>query len=807
MPRRAAGLAELMLRAFRNSLIILLLLAAALAAGAWWALHSSLPQADGEASVAGLSAAVTIRYDAWQRPYVEADSLADAFTAQGWLHASHRLWQMELFRRAGRGRMAEMLGADLVTTDEQLWRFGVPQLAERLEGNASPELRTLVDAYLRGVNAAIERLRLPAPEFLLLRHTPEPWTRSDVFAVGALMAFQSAGNARKELLRLAIEGTVGSDRARLFFEDLSDREDFPFILAGAPEPGPKPPQGPRQAGADWTSALAALDAIDPRHQPLMPRFAFGSNGWVLAPQKSESGHALFAFDSHDALGLPNLFYEVHLFFGQQHRLGGWSAPGLPGVINGFNESIAWGFTNIGDSQDLFIERPAEGRPGVFLDGDTPYAAQVTTVSLPVRDAPNYSFEIITTRNGPLIHDDPPVALRWTVQDIGDLGLDGLLAFNLATDWDSFNAALDLHAGPVLNATYADTHGNIGFRTTGLLPQRATGNGLAPLPAQPGNRWRGLVPAADLPRLLNPPAGFIAAANARVNPPGSYPLVSADNASPYRMARLQAVLAEDRQYSVEDMQTLQMDWYDGQAAQVLPALLAAVADREDLAPARALLSEWLANPVAARDSAAALLFQAWYLELAEALFRPVLGDALYRRLLGESYLLSHALDNLLLSERHTDWWPAARATVLATSLAVTLQRLETALGPMPSWRLDARQRVGLHHELSKAVPELAPMLAAAPAAWGGSPATVGRASYSYRRPFRVIHGATVRAVGEMQTTPAFRAVIPGGQSGHPLSPHYADQFAAWRAGDLLLIASKPLSNGPSVSLLPAPGTTP
>ncbi len=777
-----------MSRAFRNSLLTLLLLLLALAGAGWWAVHASLPRPTGAAPLPGLSAPVSIAYDAWRRPYVTAEKLADAVAAEGWLHASHRLWQMELYRRAGKGRMAELLGAELIPTDEQLWRFGVPQLARRLQDNASRQLLDLVDAYLRGVNAGMEKPAAPPPEFLLLRHGPTAWTRDDVFAVGALMAFQSSNNAGKELLRLALHAAAGPQRAALFQEDLSELPGFPFVVSG--EPGIATKQRAFIPPWDWQSALASLDPLDPARQPLMPRLGFGSNGWVVAPEKSASGHALFAFDSHDRLGLPNLFYEVHLFFAGSRRLSGWSVPGLPGVINGFNESIAWGFTNIGDSQDLYLETAVEGRPGVFLDGDTPYAARISSVSLPVRGAPEHSFEIIHTRNGPLIHSDPPLALRWTVQDLGELGLDGLLAFNLATDWDSFNAALDLHAGPVLNATYADRDGNIGFRTAGLLPQRSRGDGLLPLPGQADHRWLGLVPAEAMPRRLNPPVGYIAAANARVSPPGSVPLVSADNAAPYRIARLQSVLGEDRQFSVADMQALQMDWYDGQAVRVLPTMLAAVDDREDLADARELLSSWLQNPVASPDSGAALLFQSWYLELAEALFHPVLGDELYRRLLSESYLVNFALDTLLLTDRHAAWWPAPRATVLATSLAITVQRLHTSQGPMSAWRLDTRQQVGLQHELSKAVAELEPLLAAAPRPWGGSPAAVGRANYSYRRPFEVVHGATVRTVGEMAATPEFSAVIPGGQSGHFLSPHYSDQFDAWLAGELLPIAAPP-----------------
>ncbi len=779
---------------------MILLVFSLLAAGGLWALlRSSLPPDRGTLTLPGLSAPVDIRYDQWQRPYIEATALADALTAEGWLHASHRLWQMELFRRAGSGRMAEMLGPELVDTDKQLWRFGVPQLARRLAANAGAETNTLIDAYVRGVNAAIDAYRTAPPEFLLLRHEVEPWSRADVFALGALMAFQSSGNAGKEMLRAALRDRLGEDAFALFLEDGSEQPDFPFVLPGrGREPDAAPAVTPQEK---WLSALEQLDRTDPARQPLMPRLAFGSNGWVVSPARSATGKALFAFDSHDALGLPNLFYEVHLFFGSGRQIRGWSVPGLPGVINGYNETIAWGFTNIGDSQDLFLETPVADRPGHFLDGDEAYAARRETVEIPVRDAAPVTLEILHTRTGPLISENPPLALRWTVHQLGDRGLDSLLAFNRARSWDEFNAALDRHAGPVLNATYADRDGNIGFRTLGLLPRRALGAGLVPLPAHPDHAWRGLVPAADMPRLSNPPAGFIAAANARVNPAGSYPLVSADNAAPYRIARLHMALAEDGLFTVEDMRRLQRDWYDGQAALLLPAMLGAVADDDRVAMEARRLRRWLDNPFAAADSGAALLFQAWYLELADAVFREPLGEALYKRLRRENYMVNFALDTLVLTDTYADWWPASRSQVLADSLARASADLKSTLGDPERWRLDRRQRVGLDHELSRAIPQLAPLLAADPQPWGGAPATVGRANYAYIRPFEVVHGATVRTVGEMSEPPTFRSVIPGGQSGHPLSPHYTDQFDAWRAGELLDIESRPRGDA-RIRLVPA-----
>ena len=761
-------------------------------------LWASLPTTSGTVQVAGLDAAISIRFDAHERPYVQAETLADALCAQGWLHASHRLWQMEMFRRAGKGRLAELLGGSMLDADRELWRIGVPQLAAQLEENATPKLSNYVAAYISGVNAAIDSLTVAPPEFLLLQSEVEPWQPADVYALGALMAYQSGRNFRNELLRLALSEKLNSKEFAIFLTDNSHRDDFPFVLP--PSSKNRPPDVEPETSADLnaTSGVGAildrLAAIDPHDSALMPRLALGSNGWVVAPEKSQSGHALFAFDSHDELGLPNLFYEVHLFFEETRQIRGWSVAGLPGVINGYNERLAWGFTNIGDTQDLFLETRSGQHPMKFKDGEEWYDARIETVSIPVngREMPE-SLDIIYTRNGPLINEYPAIALRWTPQELKGLGLDSLLDLNLARNWSEFNAALDRFAAPSLNATYADVEGNIGFRTAGILPIRGKGEGLYPLAGDvPSHRWQGIVPNTEMPRRLNPPEGYLAAANARVNTAGDGPLVSADNAAPYRIQRLQSVLGDDRLLTLDDMQRLQLDWHDSQAAQLAPTLLADLAT-EELSPlaqqALSQLETWHETPIAARDSAAALIFQQWYLEIARVVFAEPLGESLYQRLLKRNYVLNHALDALILQPDDSAWWRGDRSHKLALALEQSVSTLKQRLGPEISrWRLDAVQRVALGHELGKAEPMLAPLFNVAPRSWGGGPATLGRANYRYDKPFQVSHGATMRVVARMSATPDFKAVLPAGQSGHPLSRHYADQFEAWLSGDLHPIAA-------------------
>jgi len=775
-------------------LVALGLLAGAAAIAGMLALRASLPQRSGRWRMPGLEAPVEIRFDHRARPHVHARTLGDAFFAQGVLHARERLWQMEILSRAGRGRLAEMLGPPLLDTDRELWRSGVPQLAARIEAHASDRTRALVARYVAGVNAAIAALPARPPELLLAQVSLREWRPADVYALGAAMAFASGRNMSNELLRFAIGQRVGADAWAAFFPHEAAIPAFPYVMAQ------------RIPQERVLAALARRDALDPIEQALMPSLSFGSNGWAVAPSRSRSGEALFAFDSHDALAIPNLHYEVHLFF-EGGSLRGWSVPGLPGVINGWNDHKAWGFTNIGDSQDLFLETRDAEDPQRFLGPHGPYRARVEVVEIPVRFGDADRLEILHTRHGPLIHDDPPLSLAWAAHRVEDIGLDGLFDLNRATDWASTSDALDRLPAPSAAATYADVEGHVAFRVVGALPRRGRGEGLVPLPGhEAGVEWQGLVPMHELPRLVDPPAGFVAAANARVNPPGTQPLVSADNAPGYRIARIQSVLAERRDHTPEHMRALQTDWRNGQAERLGERLLRDLDGQELPATARRardLLRRWLARPVNAPDAAAPLIFQRFYLALAEELFAERLGPELWPRLLRNNYLVNQAVDGLVLApDASAPWWRGERRAKIRRAFLSAVDALAAELGDAPdAWRWDARHVVHFVHELATAVPPLGRWLNRGPYPWGGGHPTVGRARSRYDVPERVRAGATMRVVLEMTAPPRAWAILPGGQAGHLLDAHYDDQIAPWLAGELDALDGRAMAGVSTVHLDP------
>ncbi len=771
-----------------------------------WLISGSRLAFEGQQTVRGLENQVEIRFDAYARPYVNAHSLEDAMFAQGFLHARERLWQMDLLRRAGRARLSELLGPVTLPTDKALWRAGVVELGQRLADNASAELLSLVDAYAAGVNAGIDAMRQPPPEYLLLRTQPAAWTVADSFALGALMAFDSDGNHRQEMLRLALSERLDAERLALFHVESERDPDFPYVWtpeqADAEAEGQSserldPSVSPINARAD-SNLLSYLHATAPEHRPTGAAIRLGSNGWAVAPERSASGKALFAFDSHDAAGLPNLFYEVHLFFGEGKQLRGWSVPGLPLLINGFNRHLAWGFTNIGDSQDLVQLTAEPDHAGRFFDGEDWYQATRETTRIPVRNGEDVEVERWLTIHGPVITDDPPLALRWIGQELGKAGMDALLDMNLAENADEFRTAMAQFPMPVSNVTWADTEGNIGFRTIGMLPDRRLGNGQTAVADDGQDIWNGIVPASAMPALNNPLQGFVAAANARVHDQRWPWLVGHDNAPGYRIRRIVEILSDSIEHDSANMKALQVDRHNVQARLRLPQLLdgleEAVADGRPLDAvefeALKLLEAWGDAPENLGESGAALLFEYWYLALADTLFRDRLGQALYRELLGHNYLVNHALDSLL-DEPGSLWWRGARSQLIAESFANAVARLAGEQGAEPSrWRLDRRQSLSLRHALTSSAPGLSRLLDRGPWPASGGHATVGRAGFSYARPFAVTHIATVRTVLEMSEPMTGWSIIPGGQSGRFYSSHYNDQSQAWLEGLQFPLAASP-----------------
>ena len=777
-------------------LIVATLTAAVLLAGfgvyAW--LMRSVPVQEGTHTVR-VDGHVHIHFDHRGRPFIQAESWQDAFFAQGFVHARDRLWQMELLRRAGRGQLAAFLGESMLPTDIELTQAGVPELARRLQNNASDELAAWVNAYAEGANAFLALNHPMAPEMSIAGASAflQPWEPLDVYAMGALMAWQSARNGTNELLRLALLGQLEHQRFQVF---LPEAEAQPNPLAI--DPAMLETERLVQLIEQTQQGIAALNA-------LVAGPSLGSNSWAADATRSASGHALLAFDSHDAFSMPNLTYDVHMFVGQE-QIRGASVPGLLGVINGYNEFMAWGFTNIGDSQDLFVETLRDGK---LKDGDAWYAPRIQQVSIGIAGRPDHVLDIRHSKNGRLISMDPPVSRRWAALEDVSAGMDALIALNRATSYEAFDRAMDEFAAPSANVTYADIRGHVEVRTIGVLPSRGSGNGTLPLSgSNPNDRWQGILGAGGLPRINKP---FVYSAN---RPLAITPLVSADNAPGYRVARIDELARKTPAFDVEHFKEMQTDMRNLQAQRVLPLMLRALEEEplNDLEAAVVeVLERWLENPDDRVDLAGPLIFETWYIAYLEAQFKAALGDGLYRRFLGARYVVNDTVDNRLLpsiveSGGETHGWQVAKAVRAGFKEAVN--QLVSEYGEqLSNWQWGSAHTLAMRHEMSGAFPGASFIFDRVGKPVGGGNMTLGRARFSYARPFEASGGATVRQVVELSDPPVAWSIMPGGQSGHPLDEHYNDQTEQWLSGGLDRIAQTPDDAGPvSIRLIPEAETT-
>jgi penicillin amidase len=744
----------------------LLTLALLLGGAALWLARASLPQVAGTIVVAGLERPIRIVRDADAIPHVTAATLVDAYLAMGFLHGQDRLWQMEFNRLVGQGRLAEVLGEAALPADRFLRTLGLAGQAEATLRQLPPATLALLEAYAAGVNAAISGygLALP-PEFLLLRHRPQPWRPVDCLVFQKLMALDLSTNWREELLRARLP--PGS----------------PVTLAAL-------------AGLPLDRLAAAL--------PEPPPPGIGSNVWVADGSRTRSGLPLLANDPHLQLQAPGQWYLAHLEAPGLAVIGA-TLPGLPFIVLGHNRDIAWGFTNTGsDTQDLFVERLDPADPGRYLtpDGSAPF--EVRTETIAVRDAAPATLQVRLTGHGPVVSDlvpaaadlagsDRVLALAWTQLGRADSTLDAGFALSRAHDWPSFVTAAEAYQGAQQNMAFADRQGTIGMISPGLVPIRRDGDGRLPVPGWTGAYdWVGTVPAADLPRQVKPAAGVLINANNRLVG-DDYPyFLTSDWDPPLRARRIEALLGTSSDLTADRFTEIQLDIVSPLAVEFLPYLLASDDARRERPEQLAALAAW--NRRMDADRPEPLLFAAWYRELAQAIYADELGPLFpaYRGV--RSDFLRRVL------ERSQGWCddigtPAVETCPQQEALAFerAVAGLEAVRGPdWRRWRWgDAHPAVMAHRpfEQSEALRHWFSLVVPV----GGDSSTINVAHPGVTRDglsFGVVHGPSYRAVYDLADLDRSQWIAATGQSGHPLSPHYGDLTEAWREGRYLPMTMQP-----------------
>ena len=743
-------------------------------------LMSALPDVTTTFHLAGLSQPVEIARDHWGIPYIGAANEHDAFFAQGFATAQDRLWHMDYDRHRALGRWAEFAGADALSEDRLMRSFRLERAAKADYAVSSPQARAMLDAYTAGVNGFIHTTQALPIEYTILEAMPEPWENWHCLAVYKVRNMLM-GTYEMKLWRARLALALGPDKAAALF-------------LGYPQGGLLTmPPGEVYAGPD----LDCLDELAAAAAELnwLGEVDGGSNAWVVSGERTASGMPLVAGDSHRALDTPNVYYQVHMSC-PRFRASGYSVPGVPGVPHfSHTEHVAWGMTHgYADYQDLYIEhfRQTDGQLE-YAQEDTWLPAEVSEEILNVRDTAPESLQVVATRHGPIIAGNPHqgygIAFRHTGTQSGTPWPDTVYQLLVATSADDAEEALREWTEPVNNFVYADTQGEYGYRYRGRIPIRSMANAWRPVPGWTGeHEWEGLIPFEDMPHVRNPEAGFVVTCNNGVTT-DDYPYyINTYFGSDFRARRVTRRLQELPMGTarVKDMAAVHAD-RTSIPAQIIQQIIRELRPSEPrLAQACKRLSQW--NCRMDRESTEAAVYAVMrthlFTELIETVFGPLAPEALRgttgraapahaNQIIFRAIMAMDQNDDTFLSPGET--WPE----LVRTALSRALDELTKRGGEdIDNWKWGDIHHTRPRHPLSSVFPELAELLDPPTIPAGGDSDTPQQGAFSVTDRFVLVGMSVNRYIHDPSDWRQSRWIVPLGASGHPASPHFADQAELW-----------------------------
>ncbi|MBD0292674.1 MAG: penicillin acylase family protein [Jiangellaceae bacterium] len=821
---------------------VVLVLTAAAAGYVVWSVRRPFPEYDGTAPLPALQGEVEVLRDGRGIPHIYADTAMDLFRAQGYVHAQDRFWQMDFRRHVTSGRLAELFGENAVDTDAFVRTLGWRRIAEQELPLLDPATRRYLEAYAHGVNAWLAdrsggELGL---SYTLLGLTggdtaPEPWRPVDSLSWLKAMAWDLRTNMEDEIQRALLTEELPLERIEQLYPPYPYDQNAPIVddrylpvavasatTSGASDAASAPPErsASRRAGTRTypPEALASLhsaaDAAGAVPDLLGEGPGAGSNSWVVDGSKTATGAPMLVNDTHLAPDLPSIWYQVGLHCRTvsaqcPFRVGGFSFAGVPGVVIGHNDRIAWGFSTLrADVTDLYLERVEGDR---YLVGNELVPMDTREETIQVAGGDPVTVTVRATRHGPLLsdHDEelrdvgaeapageqaPPrgdgygVALRWTALEPGRTA-DALFALNSATDWRSFQAAAALFEVPSQNIVYADAEGTIGYQAPGKIPIRRSGDGRWPVPGwTDAHEWVGYIPFGALPSVRQPDEGVVVAANQPVTSEAYPYLLGADVDYGQRAQRIRELLGQAGRLDAQTMIDIQMDTYNTIAELLVPHLLATGESAAYYGDGLRLLRDWdFTQPP---DSAAAAYFNAVWRSLLRLTFHDELPEDQWPGGGGRWFeVVRHLLDN-----PDDPFWDDVTTDAVERRDAVLRQAVRDGRDEMTrrQGKDPARWSWGRLHALrlreatfgSSGVGPIEALLDRSPVEVGGGASIVQATGWTAHDGFATDWVPSQRIVVDLADLDGSRWIDLTGVSGHAHHEHYADQTELWRTGETL-----------------------
>lgn len=761
---------------------------------AYFVLQSKMPTYSGEVLVSGVSNDVKIYRDEHAIPFVIADNDLDATFALGYLHAQERLFQMDISRRAGEGRLSEILGSKTIPFDKMFRTIGIYKLCKNSLSKLNTRTQKILEAYSKGVNAYIKKANGNYTfEFDVLGYEPELWKPEHSLVLGKLMAWELNISWWTDIAFSHLVQKLGEEKTKEILPDFD--ENAPTIIPKYLKFASTVPTGLYNVDKEFREFMGFVGTH------------IGSNNWVVNSKKSESQNVIIANDPHLALQVPGKFmFSVVRSEGWSGE--GFSVPGLPTFIIGKNKNIAWALTNVmADDADFYIEQFDSSGTKYLVDNKW-RKLTITEDTILVKNGKPIVYSIKKTHRGPVISDihtcntmfkykqksRANISMRWTALDLTD-EIFALLSVNRAKDWNDFKNGVKHFTAPGQNFVYGDKNGNIGYICGAKLPLRKS---ISPTLVFDGTTsvsdWKGFIPFSKMPKLYNPEENFIASANNKTIKKFPYHISNLWEPSS-RIERITELLQSKPEHSLDDFKKYQHDFFSHYAKHITPFILDAFAEveisDENLSTALALLQSW--DFMVDMKSQTPTIFNEFLQNLMRNIFHDEMGDELFKEYIFIANVPYRKIRELLL-DKNSKWWDnvktkhrESRDEIIRNSLADALTMLEKKMGEdIALWQWMNIHTVTFKHMFSYSTPMLATILNIGPFPISGDGTTIFNTEYSFTEPYENKLGPALRYIFDFAKPDEISMILPTGESGYFMSEHYSDMTENWLDGKYLKV---------------------